>query len=105
LTEAITAKPLGERLLLSHWPQCNVLAEELAKIGGHEAKAGLLKALGAKRHHIRTAAIKALVTLGDHEAVQAFEDLLDDPSYETRMQAKEAIKALTGRDVMTKKGE
>lgn len=96
---------LKTALLNSHWPKCNELANELLGIGTLEAKEALIEGLSAKRHHIRTASIKALVALHDESIALLLEKYLSDPAYETRIEAKKAIKALTGRDVNTSKGE
>ncbi len=87
-------------LLKSHWPKCNELAECLYEIGTKEAKEALLDSLKAKRHHIRTAAIKSLAKFQDKALVEHIRPLLSDPAYETRMQAIEVIKELTGEDVV-----
>lgn len=97
-------KELEGKLLKSHWPKCNAFAEELAAIGTDEAKKALVSALKAKRHHIRTASIKALTSFGDSVA-EIIEPFLGDPAYETRMETKKAIKNLTGKDVTTAQGE
>ena len=87
-------------LLKSHWPKCNELAECLYEIGTQEAKDALLDSLKAKRHHIRTAAIKSLTKFQDEALVEHIRPLLNDPAYETRMQAIDTIKELTGEDVV-----
>lgn len=99
-------KGLKEELLNSHWPKCNALAEEIASYNNEEAKNALIEALNkAKRHHIRTAAIKALVGFKDMSVIEYIEPLLNDPAYEPRMEAKKALKILTGKDYLTSKGE
>ena len=92
-------------LLNSHWPRCNELANELLNIGTIEAKEALIEGLKAKRHHARTASIKALVGFNDESIADVLEKYLSDPAYETRIETKKAINALTGRNVKTSKGE
>ena len=96
---------LKESLIKSQWPKCNVLADELLSIGTEEAKNALVDALKAKRHHIRTASIKALAGFKDKSVVKIIENHLSDSAYETRIEAKNAIKLLTGVDVKTSTGE
>ena len=81
------------------------LASEIASINTAEAKNILIEALKAKRHHIRTAAIKNLINFNDTSLVSTIEPLLNDSAYETRMEAKQIIKQLTGQDVFTGRGE
>ena len=81
-------------LLDSHWPVCGELADALAQIGTEEARDALVGALKASRHHIRSAAIKALVRLGDASARPAIGKLADDPSYEVRQDVTEALREL-----------
>lgn len=95
---------LKEMLLKSHWPACNKIAEQLFEIGTDEAKQALIAGLKGKRHHIRTAAIKELAKFKDLSLVEIIRPFVTDASYETRMQAIEAIKELTGEDVLSKKG-
>jgi len=82
---------LGRALLDSHWPLCDELAEALARIGTRPAKAALLKALKARRHHIRSAAVKALATIGGPAASTAIQSLANDSSYEVRQDVAEAL--------------
>ncbi len=96
---------LGQALSEAHWPQCNALAMALARVGGTGARSALTKALQAKRHHVRTAAIHALVRMSDPQVVPDLERRLSDTAYETRMAAKEGILRLTGREVRTARGE
>ena len=96
---------LKKSLMQSHWPKCDTLTQQLTEIGTEEAKLVLIEALKAKRHHIRTAAIKGLVSFEDNNIVEIIRPLLGDPSYETRMEAKKGIKTLTGEEVLTSRGE
>ena len=96
---------LKETLLTSHWPTCNTLAQQLFEIGGDSAKEALISGLKGKRHHIRTAAIKYLGQFNDASLVSKIRPFLNDSSYETRMEAKIAIRALTGEEVLTGRGE
>ena len=96
---------LKDALLNSHWPTCNKIAEQLFEIGGEDAKEALKAGLKGKRHHIRTAAIKYLGQFGDVSLVPIIQLFLNDSSYETRMEAKSAIKELSGEDVLTGRGE
>lgn len=77
-------KDLKQKLLDSHWPKCNEFAEEILKYNNDEAKEALIEALSqGKRHHVRTAAIKALAVFNDKSIVKHIEPLLNDPAYET----------------------
>ena len=96
---------LKEALLKSNWPACNKLAEQLYEIGTDEAKAALIEGLKGKRHHIRTACIKCLGQFADSSYVSIIEPFLKDSSYETRMEAKKVLQELTGREVLTARGE
>lgn len=94
---------LKEMLLKSHWPKCNEIAEKLFEIGTAEAKMALVEGLKGKRHHIRTAAIKTLVKFQDPSLIEIIRPFVNDASYETRMQAIEAIKDLSGKDLFGEK--
>jgi HEAT repeat protein len=83
---------LGQALLGSHWPVCDDLANALARIGTEPAKAALLKGLKARRHHIRSAAVKALATIGGPDARTDIQSLANDPSYEVRQDVAEALR-------------
>ena len=96
---------LKDALLASHWPTCNKVAQQLFEIGGDAAKEALLSGLKGKRHHIRTAAIKYLGQFGDASLVAKIQPFLNDSSYETRMEAKKAIRELSGEEVLTGRGE
>ncbi|MDR7867330.1 MAG: HEAT repeat domain-containing protein [Sporomusaceae bacterium] len=96
---------LKDDLLNAHWPKCNIIAQRLFAIGGDEAKEALLAGLKGKRHHIRSASIKYLGKSGDVSLVSQLEPFLNDSSYETRMETKIAIRELTGKDVLTGRGE
>lgn len=105
MTETANLNLLKEQLLKSHWPKCDALASEISAINTDEAKNVLIEALKAKRHHIRTAAIKNLATFNDISLIPNIEPLLNDSAYETRMEAKKVIKQITGKEVLTGKGE
>ena len=96
---------LKDALLISHWPTCNTIAQQIFEIGGDAARDALLAGLKGKRHHIRTAAIKYLGKFGDASLLPRIQPYLNDSSYETRMEAKSAIKELSGEDVLTGRGE
>ena len=99
-------KVLKQKLLNSHWPKCNELALEIRKYNNDEAKEALIEVLSeGKRHHVRTAAIKALTDYKDNSVVKHIEPLLDDPAYETRIEAKNSLKVLTSKEYLTGKGE
>lgn len=100
MTSEVEIDSLKEMLLKSHWPKCNEIAERLYKTGTVEAKNALIEGLKGKRHHTRTAAIKALTKFQDVSLVEIIRPLLGDASYETRMQAIESIKELTGEDLV-----
>ena len=92
-------------LINSHWPKCDQIAETIRKIGGKDATNALISGLKGKRHHVRSAAIRSLTKIGDKSLAAFIEPYLNDPSYEVRMDAKQAIKSLTGQDVKTGRGE
>jgi HEAT repeat protein len=96
---------LEQQFLASQWPRCNEIARSLAALGGEEAVQALVAGLSARRHHVRTAAIEALASFGDITLVEPIRPHLSDPSYETRMAAKAAIRLLTGQAVVTARGE
>lgn len=98
-------KELTVSLMNSNWPKTEKIAEELFNIGGEDAKKALLEGLNGKRHAIRTACIHYLAKFNDESMVDHFRKHLNDSSYETRMEAKNAIKSLTGEDVLTARGE
>ena len=79
----------------SNWPVCNELADALAEIGGDAAHAALAEALTARRHHVRSAAVKALVRVGGVGVRDAIERLADDPSYEVGQDVQEALRRLS----------
>jgi len=85
---------IGSALLESNWPVCDDLAAALAEIETAEARDTLVGTLKARRHHVRSAAIKALIRLGDASARPAIEKLADDPSYEVRQDVAEALRVL-----------
>lgn len=92
---SVTVSELREALVKLHWPKCNALAEEIAKIGGSDAKEALIAALKSRTHHVRSAAIRSLASLGDPTVIPHIEKHLNDSSYETREDAKAAIAALS----------
>ncbi len=89
------AEAIGAALRDSHWPACDELAEALARIGGEAANAQLLRALKARRHHVRSAAVKALAILGGDDVPKALQALANDPSYEVRQDMAE-VRVLLG---------
>ena len=89
------AEVIGAALRDSHWPACVEFAAALARISGEAAKAQLLLALKARRHHVRSAAVKALATLDGDNVRDAIQALTNDPSYEVRQDVVEAL--LNGR--------
>jgi hypothetical protein len=52
-----------------------------------------------------TAAIKALVNFNEVDVVEQIEKCLNDPAYETRMEAKNVLKIMTGQEYHTYKNE
>lgn len=103
--EQRSLESLTKALIDSHWPKCNQIAEEILLLNQEDAKKALIEAFNAKRHHVRTAALKAIVKLNDLSTIDNIKTLLDDPAYETRIEAKKALKILTGEDFLTGKGE
>ncbi len=104
--EDISIQDLKQSLLKSNWPKCNSIALEISNYNNQEAKLALIEALDkGKQHHIRTAAIKALVNFKEPDVIEALKKRLDDPAYEPRIEAKKILKDLTGNDYTTTKGE
>jgi len=85
---------IGTALWDSHWPACDAFAVALAQIGGVAARAQLARALKARRHHIRSAAVRALATLSGPGAREAIQALADDPSYVVRQDVGAALHCL-----------
>lgn len=96
---------MQDQLMKSHWPKCDVFAKEIATYNNETARNILVQALKANRHHIRTAAVRNLLEFKDHSLVDIVKPLLNDPAYETRMEAKKFIKEITGEDVLTGRDE
>ncbi len=102
----ITIQDLKEKLLVSNWPKCNELASEIGSYNNNEAMLALIEALNSgSQHHIRTAAIKALTVYNAPEVIEALKKRLDDSAYEPRVEAKKALKELTGVEYKTSRGE
>jgi len=102
----MSIQDLKQSLLKSNWPKCNNIAVEISNYNNREAKLALIEALDkGERHHIRTAAIKALVNFKDPDVIEALKKRLDDPAYEPRIEAKKVLKDLTGNDHTTTRGE
>lgn len=101
-----TIDELKASLLKSNWPKCNNLASEIGAHKTQEAKMALIEALNkGERHHIRTAAIKSLKNFYDADVIEELKKRLDDSAYEPRIEAKNALKELTGNDFKTAKDE
>ena len=97
---------LKVKLLKSNWPKCNELAIEIGSYCNQAAKTALIEVLeSGERHHLRTAAIQALVNYDEPDVIKALKNRLDDPAYEPRIEAKKALKELTGIDYKTSRGE
>ncbi|HAG11377.1 MAG TPA: hypothetical protein DCK76_08375 [Desulfotomaculum sp.] len=90
---------LGQNLLEAPWPKCDQIARQIYEIGGEEAKNALLEGLKGKNHHIRLASIKMLTKFHDASLAGYIRPFLDDPLYETRMQAKKSLEVLTKEEV------
>ena len=88
------ASVLTDALLHSHWPVCDELADALAQMCTDAARQGLMRALRGRRHHIRSAAVKALARLGGAGLREVIAALANDPSYEVRQDVAEAIQRL-----------
>jgi hypothetical protein len=62
-----------------------------------------MRALKGRRHHIRSAALKALAALGAEYAKQAVAVLADDPAYEVQQDVAEVSRQIgAGCDVPRK---
>jgi hypothetical protein len=96
---------LERDLAKSQWPLCNSLAAALGRINNIRSKTALLNNLTARRHHVRTAVINAMVVTADALLATHIEPFLADSAFETRIAARDAMRALTGREVKTARGE
>jgi len=91
------AELIGIALLRSNWPACDRLADALVQTGTDEARTALIQALKGRRHHIRSAAVKALVRIGGPGVREAIERRANDPSYEVRQDVAEALRQLDAK--------
>lgn len=98
-------KELKIAFLKSNWPNTEKLLAEIVQLPFDSSKEIFFEGLKARQHGIRTASIKGLVSYKKEEVADIIRPFLADPSYETRMEAKTAIKELTGEDVKTSRGE
>ena len=96
---------LEKEISKSQWPLCTSLGTALGRIGTPRSTQALINNLTAPKHHVRTAAINALVLSGDESLVAHIKPFLADKAFETRVAARDAIKALTGKRVKTARGE
>ena len=79
-----------EELKKAPWPRCDQVAAEIARLPG--ASETLAEAARkARGHNARSAALKALATINRAMALVVAEKLLDDPSYEVRMDAESLV--------------
>ncbi len=101
----ISMNEMKEKFLKSDWPKTDQYVAELIKIKGVDVKNIFKEGLKSRRHIIRTASIKGIVSYGDENDEELLTPYLADKSYETRMEAKNGIKTITGKDVLTAKGE
>ena len=86
---------LTTRLINSHWPECERIVQSILEFGCDQSKPALLRGLEARRHHVRTAAIKGLGKFQDDPTVlAAIRQCLDDPAYETRVTAKKLLESI-----------
>ena len=88
---------IAAALLASDWPVSGQLADALAEIGGAGAREALIRALKVRRHHVRSAAIKALVRLGGGNVRDHIEKIRNDPAYEVRQDVAAALRDLDDR--------
>jgi len=78
-----------EDLKKADWPKCVQLADELARIPGSADT--LEAATKARAHHVRSAALKALFRVDRPRGLKCAERLIEDSSYEVRMDAAEML--------------
>jgi HEAT repeat protein len=95
---------LGRELSASNWPLCNELADALVRIGTRAAQQALCLALKARRHHVRSAAIRGLSQMGGPEAAERIAELANDRAYEVRQNVAEALLALQARHPPPREG-
>lgn len=90
-------KDLKEKLLKSHWPKCDDIANQIASYGTKEAKESLLEAANlGQRKHIRTAAVRELSNFNGEDVILVLKEKLEDIAYETREEAKKTLEILKG---------
>lgn len=92
------ADAVGRALAQSEWPVCDELAAALARMGTPLARAALFAALKARRHHVRSAAIRALCEIGGPCVSERIAELGNDPAYEVRQDVAEALSRLRGTE-------
>jgi HEAT repeat protein len=83
-------KEEAEALKRSSWPRCDALAEALAAKGASSADA-LEQAASSRTHHVRTAALRALVTIDKGRAEALANRLLTDKAFEVREAAMKVL--------------
>lgn len=86
------------------WPKCDELAAQIARLPG-SADTLEAAALKARGHHARSAALKALLSIDRRRAEDVASKLIDDPSYEVRMDAAGILGPGRGAGRSTKKGK
>ena len=80
----------ADALKTSAWPRCNELAEELAAKGVSAVEA-LEYAATSRTHHVRSAALRALLKVDETQGRLLAERLLTDKSFEVRETAMKAL--------------
>jgi HEAT repeat protein len=73
----------ADALKKSSWPKCDQLAQALATQGPRAAEA-LEFALTSRTHHVRSAALKALISVSPDRGKTFADKMLSDKAYEVR---------------------
>jgi hypothetical protein len=91
-------KEESEALKKSHWPRCDLLADELASRGEPAADA-LENAAKSRVHHVRSASLRALAKVSRERAKALASLLLEDGAFEVRITAMQVLGITPPREV------
>lgn len=83
-------KELADALKSSTWPRCDALAEDLATKGAAVIEA-LEHAASSRTHHVRSAALRALVRVDEERGRVLAKRLLEDKAFEVRETAMKVL--------------
>jgi HEAT repeat protein len=99
--DASATAALVERLADPHEQVRASAAEALGRLGGARALQPLVdRALRDPTPHVRSEAAAALGRLGEVAAIDALAAALDDPNYDTRIRALEAVETIRPADLL-----